>query len=90
VACSPEVLILMPCGFDVERTVRESAPLRFLDGWKRLPAVQMDRVFAVNGNDYFSRPGPRLVDGLEILSLIFQPQFAPRSVSSHALKRVIV
>jgi iron complex transport system substrate-binding protein len=90
VACSPEVLILMPCGFDVERTVRESALLKYLDGWERLPAVQMDRVFAVNGNDYFSRPGPRLVDGLEILSLIFQPQFAPRSVSSHALKRVIV
>ena len=48
------------------------------------------RLLAVDDSAYFSRPGPRLVDGLEILSLIFQPQFVPRSVSSHALKRVIV
>jgi iron complex transport system substrate-binding protein len=90
VASAPEVLILMPCGFDVERTVRESALLKYLDGWDRLPAVETERVFAVSGNDYFSRPGPRLIDGLEILSHVFQPQFAPPSVSSHALKRVIV
>lgn len=90
VASAPEVLILMPCGFDVERTVRESSLLKYLDGWDRLPAVETERVFAVSGNDYFSRPGPRLIDGLEILSHVFQPQFAPASVSSHALKRVIV
>ena len=69
----PEVILLMPCGFDVRRTVRESTPLRALPGWNDLPAVRAQRVFALNGNAYFSRPGPRLVNGLEILARIIHP-----------------
>jgi iron complex transport system substrate-binding protein len=61
----PEVLLLMPCGFDVRRTVKESTPLRALPGWNDLPAVRSENVFALNGNAYFSRPGPRLVNGLK-------------------------
>ncbi|MGZ8486616.1 MAG: ABC transporter substrate-binding protein, partial [Candidatus Binatia bacterium] len=73
VDAQPEVILLMPCGFDVRRAVKESTPLRALPGWKDLPAVRAERVFALNGNAYFSRPGPRLVNGLEILARIIHP-----------------
>jgi iron complex transport system substrate-binding protein len=66
----PDVILLMPCGFDVRRTVRESTPLRRLEGWSDLAAVKAGNVYALNGNAYFSRPGPRLVNGLEILAQI--------------------
>ena len=57
----PDVILLMPCGFDVRRTLKESTPLQRLEGWKDLPALKSGNVFALNGNAYFSRPGPRLV-----------------------------
>ena len=71
---NPDVILLMPCGFDVRRTVKEATPLRSLDGWNDLPAVKAGNVYALNGNAYFSRPGPRLVNGLEILARIIHPQ----------------
>jgi iron complex transport system substrate-binding protein len=80
VAAKPEVILLMPCGFDVRRTVKESTPLRALPGWKDLPAVRSENVFALNGNAYFSRPGPRLVNGLEILARIIHPDTVSWSV----------
>lgn len=70
----PDVILLTPCGFDLRRTVRESAPLRRLDGWDNLPAVKSGNVYALNGNAYFSRPGPRLVNGLEILARILHAE----------------
>jgi iron complex transport system substrate-binding protein len=73
IEAQPDVLLLMPCGFDVRRTVREATPLRRLGGWNDLPAVKTGNVFALNGSAYFSRPGPRLVDGLEILGRILHP-----------------
>lgn len=78
----PEVILLMPCGFDLGRAVKESTPLRALPGWNELPAVRSGSVFALNGNAYFSRPGPRLVNGLEILARIIHPESATWSVSS--------
>jgi iron complex transport system substrate-binding protein len=75
------VILLMPCGFDVRRTVQESTPLRALPGWNELPAVKSGNVFALNGNAYFSRPGPRLVDGLEILARIIHPETVTWSIS---------
>ena len=88
IASWPEVLILMPCGFDLERAVRESSMLKKRAGWQNLPAVRDGRVFAVSGTDYFSRPGPRLIDGLEILSQIFHPELSPTPISSDLAKRV--
>jgi iron complex transport system substrate-binding protein len=70
----PDVILLMPCGFDTRRTVKESTPLRSREGWNDLPAVKAGNVYALNGNAYFSRPGPRLVQGLEILARIIHPQ----------------
>ena len=86
---NPDVLVLMPCGFDVDRTVKEAKPLYHLPGWGQLPAVENGRVFAVNGHAYFSRPGPRLIDGLEILSRIIQPEIFFWDVAPEAAQRFL-
>ena len=88
IASRPEILILLPCGFDLDRAVRESSLLKNRAGWQTLPAVKDGRVFAVSGADYFSRPGPRLIDGLEILSQLFHPELIPAPISSDLAKRV--
>src|SRR6266850_411984 len=72
----PDVILLMPCGFDVRRAVKESTPLRKLNGWNDLPAVKTGNVYALNGSAYFSRPGPRLINGLKILARIIRPEQA--------------
>src|ERR1051326_2187740 len=61
-AYAPEVVVLMPCGFGLERAAAEAPRLERLDGWRELPAVKARRVFAVDGSAYFNRPGPRPVD----------------------------
>lgn len=70
---APEIIVLMPCGFSVRRTVRESAQLADYPGWRELPAVKAERVYAVDASSYFSRSGPRVVDGVEILTSIIHP-----------------
>lgn len=72
-AVEPEVIVLMPCGFDAGRAARESALLGELEGWQEMTAVAKGRVYAVDGNAYFSRPGPRVVDGVELLARILHP-----------------
>jgi iron complex transport system substrate-binding protein len=84
----PDVILLMPCGFDVRRTVRESTPLRRLEGWNDLAAVKAGNVYALNGNAYFSRPGPRLVNGLEILARILHAESADWTLSSAEAARL--
>jgi len=72
VASQPNVVVVMPCGYHLAETVeqfREMEP-RFPAAWRELPAVRERRVYAVDGSAYFSRPGPRVVDGLEILRAI--------------------
>jgi iron complex transport system substrate-binding protein len=81
VAAEPDVILLMPCGFDVRRAAREATPLRSLPGWNDLPAVKTSNVFALNGSAYFSRPGPRLVNGLEILAQLIHPGRASQNPS---------
>jgi iron complex transport system substrate-binding protein len=70
----PEIILLMPCGFDVRRTVKEASALRKLPRWDELKAVKHGNIYALNGSAYFSRPGPRLVNGLEILARIIHPE----------------
>jgi iron complex transport system substrate-binding protein len=74
---APEVVIFMPCGFDVERTLQEARALPELPGWDKLPAAGEGRVWAVGANSYFSRPAPRLVEGVEILARILHPEAFP-------------
>lgn len=72
-AAAPDVLVLMPCGFSISRTLRELSQLTVHPGWQDLPAVRNGRVFAVDASSFFSRPGPRLVDGVAILAALFHP-----------------
>ena len=71
---APEVLILNPCGFDLQGAVEQTHLLTTHPGWSHLPAVQTGRVYAVDANSYFARPGPRVVDGLELLATLIQPE----------------
>lgn len=73
----PQVVIVMPCGFDLERARREAALLPGIAGWSSLSAVQAGRVFAVDGNALFNRSGPRLVDSLELLAGLLHPRLFP-------------
>ncbi len=73
-AADPDVLIVSPCGFALERTTGEMPTLAAAPGWERLAAVRTGRVFLVDGNAYFHRPGPRLVESLEILAEILHPE----------------
>ena len=74
VDADPDVIVIMPCGFDLERTEQESQILNQHPNWNSLKAVKANQVFIVDGNAYFNRPGPRLVDSAEILAEIFHPQ----------------
>jgi len=71
---SPEVLVVMPCGYKIERTQREMDGMSARPGWNDLPAVRSKRVYIVDSPSYFSRPGPRTVTGLEILAEIIHPE----------------
>lgn len=70
---APDVVVVMPCGFDVPRTRQEITLLTNRRGWNRLPAVRDGRVYLTDATSYFSRPGPRIVTGLEILAQILHP-----------------
>ncbi|MBW2237360.1 MAG: cobalamin-binding protein [Deltaproteobacteria bacterium] len=72
-AADPDVIAVLPCGFDLARTRAELGPLLEQPGWGELRAVREERVFLLEGNQYFNRPGPRLVESLEILAEILHP-----------------
>ena len=73
VDADPDVIAVMPCGFDIERSCREMAPLAAHPDWARLSAVRNGRVVMVDGNQYFNRPGSRLVESAEILAECLHP-----------------
>jgi iron complex transport system substrate-binding protein len=74
---APEAIVMMPCGFDAAGAVAEAHWLTEREGWRSLPAVRDGRVYIVDANAYFARPGPRLVDGLELLARLFHPDLFP-------------
>ncbi|MFF4319155.1 cobalamin-binding protein [Streptomyces sp. NPDC001568] len=67
-AARPDVVLVMPCGFDPQRTLRERELLTSLPGWEDLPAVRSGEVWVLDGPAYFNRPGPRVVRGAEVLA----------------------
>ena len=77
IAAEPEVLVIACCGFDTERTLVDLKILRSYPGWRDIPAVKSGKVFLVDGNAYFSRPGPRLVESLELLAHALHPELHP-------------
>ena len=85
-AYAPDVIVLMPCSFDLERSASEFDLLRQLDGWQALPAVQSGQVFAGHTH-LFSRSGPRLVDGVEALArMLHAEQFTEPLPPGQAMK----
>ncbi|MEM8735164.1 MAG: ABC transporter substrate-binding protein, partial [Planctomycetota bacterium] len=77
VGLDPDVIVIVCCGFDVPRTMREIPVLERQAGWAELRCVQHNEVFVIDGSAYFNRPGPRLVDGLEILAAALYPELHP-------------
>ena len=73
-ASDPDIVLVMPCGYDLERALREYRQTAFPLAWNDLRAVRNGQVYAVLANAYFSRPGPRLATGLEIMATLFHPE----------------
>lgn len=73
VEAEPDVLLIAPCGYTAEQARDEYRSLDLPDQWNAIPAVRNGRVYALGANSYFSRPGPRLVTGVEILAKVFHP-----------------
>lgn len=73
-AADPDVILVLPCGFDIPRTAAEMKPLIRQTRWADLAAVRNGQVYLADGNQYFNRPGPRLAESLEILAEILHPQ----------------
>lgn len=72
-ACNPDVLLIVPCGYSIEKTRSEMKTLMNRKSWMELKAVQGNRVYMLDGSHYFNRPGPRIMGSTEILAEIFHP-----------------
>src|SRR6266487_2700661 len=84
----PEIIVLSPCGFDAIQVMEEAHLLASYQGWERIPAFQSSRIYAVNASAYFSRSGPRVVDGLEILAHIIHPELFQKNPYPEAVRIV--
>ncbi len=88
VAWAPEILIVTPCGFHLSGAVEQARVLQSLPQWDELPAVKSGRVYAVDADAYFARPGPRIVDGTELLAHLIHPDVVSWSGVSDAYRRI--
>lgn len=70
----PDIIVVMPCGFPIERTLKEIDTLLQLPGFTEMKAVKNNRIYIADGNQYFNRPGPRIIDSIEILAEIINPK----------------
>ena len=88
VASQPEVIVVMPCGFEVPRGMEDIPLLTAKEGWQSLPAVQNGRVFVIDASNYTSRSGPRLVTGLEILGEMIHPELFSGMIPEAGARRI--
>jgi iron complex transport system substrate-binding protein len=79
-ACDADVIAVMPCGFDIDRTRHEMSALTDDPRWRTLRAVRENRVYLTDGNQFFNRPGPRLVESARILAEILHPDLCGNSL----------
>ena len=84
----PEVLVLTPCGYNLEKAIELAAQLTQFEGWSSLPAVRTGRVYAVDANSYFARPGPRVAEGVELLAHLIHPDLFHWHGSELAYRRL--
>jgi iron complex transport system substrate-binding protein len=87
-AYAPDVIVLMPCGFTLEQTQRELPQLVRNPAWEKLGAVRNRRVYAVDGNAYLNRPGPRIVESAELLAGLMQPGHFAAGIPPNSYVRV--
>src|SRR5258706_5245748 len=73
VAAGPDIILAAPCGYGADQARSEYLAMEHTDAWNAIPAVQSGRVYALEANSYFSRPGPRLITGIEALAGVFHP-----------------
>ena len=83
----PDCLVVMPCGFDLDRTEKEMYWLTQRPDWRSLRAVTSSQVYVTDGNQYFNRPGPRVVETLQILAEILHPELFPPELEGKGWKR---
>jgi iron complex transport system substrate-binding protein len=86
VAAAPDILVIAPCGYSAERASNEYQSTDRAEGWATIPAVLNEKVYALAANSYFSRPGPRLVTGIEILTKVLNPQL---TVSAETVSAIV-
>lgn len=87
VEAAPEILLVACCGYNAARCSTEFAKLALPESWNAIPAVRLNRMYACEANSYFSRPGPRLITGIEALAKLFHPhiRISPDAESSAAI-----
>lgn len=85
-AYAPEVIVLIPCGYYKEDILRQLPKAKLPEGWNDLPACRNNEVWATDATSYFSRPGPRVVDGVEILARILHPEIFGAPTSDEAIR----
>jgi iron complex transport system substrate-binding protein len=86
-SAKPEIILIGPCGYNLDQATNEFSRMVLPDIWNHLPAVQQGKVFITDANSYFSRPGPRLAEGVAILAEAFHPHATKSHVSPNALVR---
>jgi iron complex transport system substrate-binding protein len=85
----PEVILVSPCGFKTPDAAAQAALLKLRPGWNDLPAVKEHRVYAVDANAYFARPGPRLVDGVELIAHLVHPELFAWTGPDDAYRQIL-
>jgi iron complex transport system substrate-binding protein len=85
---APEVIIFAPCGFNLEKALEQLPYLENLPGWADLPAVRSHRAYVVDANSYFARPGPRVVEGTELLAHLIHPELFNWSGPADAFRAI--
>jgi iron complex transport system substrate-binding protein len=86
IEAAPEIMLISPCGYGAQRAREEYLAMPHSEAWSEIPAVRSGRVYALEANSYFSRPGPRLITGIEILATLLHAGFA---VSSEAKATIL-
>lgn len=85
--CQPEMVVLMPCGYDLLGSIQQFETVKDREEWKELPAPYLNQICAVDATSYFSRPGPRVVDGAELLASLLHPNLI-MPPAPHVARRV--
>jgi iron complex transport system substrate-binding protein len=86
ITAQPEVLVIAPCGYNADQARAEYRSVTFPREWQEMPAVRNNQIYYVDANAYFSRPGPRLITGLEILAKLFHPGITVSSEAEQAIR----